>query len=205
MSQMPSPDPELLMARARREGGPALGELLELYRHYLYLLARAQIGRHLQARLDASDLVQETFLAAHRDFAGFRGTTGAELVAWLRHVLAVRLADQVRRHLKAKRRDIRLERRLADELDKSSQDLEEQLTARQNNPSSQAARRERAVLLAEALKTLPADYQEVIVLRHLEGLPFAEVAGQMGRSVDSVEKLWVRALAGLRRALGDAS
>ena len=205
MSQTPSPDPEQLLARARREGGPALGELLELYRHYLYLLARTEIGRHLQARLDASDLVQETFLTAQRDFAGFRGTTEAELVAWLRHVLAVRLADQVRRHLKAKRRDARLERRLADELDKSSQDLEEQVAARQSTPSSQAARRERAVLLAEALKALPADYQEVIVLRHLEGLPFAEIAGQMDRSVDSVEKLWVRALAGLRRALGDAS
>jgi len=205
MSQTPSPDPEQLLARARREGGPALGELLELYRHYLYLLALAQIGWRLQSRLDASDVVQETFLAAHRDFARFRGMTEAELVAWLRQVLAARLADQVRRHLRARRRDARLERRLADELDRSSQALERQLAARQSTPSNQAARRERAVLLAGALQALPADYQEVIVLRHLEGLSFAEVAGRMGRSVDSVEKLWVRALARLRRALGDGS
>jgi RNA polymerase sigma-70 factor (ECF subfamily) len=205
MSQTPRPDPEQLLARARREGGPALGELLELYRHYLHLLARAEIGRRLQSRLDPSDLVQEAFLAAQRDFAAFRGTTEAELVAWLRQVLAARMADQVRRHLKAKRRDVRLERRLADELAQSSQDWEHQLAARQSSPSTQAARRERAVLLAEALKTLPAAYEEVIVLRHLEGLSFAEVADRMGRSVDSVEKLWVRALAHLRRALGDAS
>ena len=205
MSQTPRNDPEQLLARARHEGGAALGELLELYRHYLYLLALAQIGWRLQSRLDASDVVQETFLAAHRDFARFRGLTEAELVAWLRQVLAARLADQVRRHLRARRRDARLERRLADELDRSSQALERQLAARQSTPSNQAARRERAVLLAEALKALPADYEEVIVLRHLEGLSFAEVAGRMGRSVDSVEKLWVRALARLRRALGDAS
>jgi RNA polymerase sigma-70 factor (ECF subfamily) len=205
MSQTPRPDPEQLLARARREGSHALGELLELYRHYLYLLARAEIGRRLQSRLDPSDLVQETFLAAHRDFARFRGTTEAELVAWLRQVLAARLADQVRRHLKAKRRDARLERRLADEMGQSSQDLENQLASRQSTPSHQAAQRERAVLLAEALKALPADYEEVIVLRHLEGLSFAEVAERMGRSVDSVEKLWVRALARLRRALGEAS
>src|SRR5579875_1247911 len=176
MSQTPKPDPEQLLARARRESGAALGELLELYRHYLYLLVRTEIGRRLQSRLDPSDLVQETFLAAHRDFAGFRGTTEAELVAWLRQVLAARLADQVRRHLKAKRRDARLERRLADELDQSSQDLAYQLAALQSTPSDQAARREQAVLLAEALKALPADYEEVIVLRHLEGLSFAEVA-----------------------------
>jgi RNA polymerase sigma-70 factor (ECF subfamily) len=199
------PDPEQFLARARREGGPALGELLELYRHYLYLLARAEIGRRLQSRFDASDLVQETFLAAHRDFARFQGTTEAELVAWLRQVLAARLADQVRRHLKAKRRDARLERRLAEELDQSSHDLERQVAARQSSPSDHAARRERAVLLAEALRALPTDYEEVIVLRHVEGLSFAEVANRMGRSVDSVEKLWVRALARLRRALGDAS
>jgi RNA polymerase sigma-70 factor (ECF subfamily) len=205
MSQTPRSDPEQLLARARRGGGPALGELLELYRHYLHLLARAEIGRRLQSRFNASDVVQETFLAAHRDFARFRGTTEAELVAWLREVLAARLADLVRRHLKAQRRDARLEHRLAEELGRSSQDLEHRLAAPQSTPSSQAARRERAVLLAEALQALPADYEEVIVLRHLEGLSFAEVAGRMGRSVDSVEKLWVRALARLRRALGDAS
>jgi RNA polymerase sigma-70 factor (ECF subfamily) len=198
------PDPEQLLARARSQGGSALGKLLEVYRHYLYLLARAQIGRQLQSRVDPSDLVQETFLAAHRDFARFRGTTEADLVAWLRQILAARLADQVRRHLKAKGRDARLECRLADELSQSSQALEKGLAARQSTPSDQAARRERAVLLAEALKTLPAEYEEVIVLRHLDGLSFADVAGRMGRSVDSVEKLWVRALARLRRALGDA-
>src|SRR5262249_51262585 len=135
MSQMPRPNPEQLLARARREGGPALGQLLELYRHYLYLLARAEIGRRLQSRLDPSDLVQETFLAAHRDFARFWGTTEAELVAWLRQVLAARLADQVRRHLKAKRRDARLERRLAEELGLSSHDLEQQLAARGVRPA----------------------------------------------------------------------
>ena len=60
------------------------------------------------------------------------------------------------------------------------------------------------MLLANALTKLPADYAELIVLRHLQGLPFAEVARRMGRSLDSVEKLWVRALARLRQLLGSA-
>jgi RNA polymerase sigma-70 factor (ECF subfamily) len=61
--------------------------------------------------------------------------------------------------------------------------------------------RERAVRLAAALESLPRDYGEVIVLRHLEGLPFAEVAARLGRSQDSVKKLWARALGRLRTEL----
>jgi RNA polymerase sigma-70 factor (ECF subfamily) len=202
MPAAPTPDPQQLLARARAAGGPAVGQLLELYRNYLALLAQAQVRRHLQGRVDPSDVVQETFLAAHRDFGTFRGATEAELVSWLRHILAARLADLVRRHVGARRRDARLERRLADELNRSSSALGAGLADRQPSPSQQAARREQAVRLADALKALPPDYAEVIVLRHLEELPFPEVARRMGRSSGSVEKLWVRALVRLRRALG---
>ena len=198
----PGPDPEELLAAARQAGGAAVGQLLELYRNYLALLARTQIRRHLQGRLDASDVVQETFLTVHRDFGHFRGTTEAELVSWLRQILAARLADQVRRHVGAKRRDVRLERRLADELEQSFCALCGGLADRQPSPSQQAARREHGVLLADALKALPPAYAEVIILRHLDGLSFPEVAQRMGRSIGSVEKLWLRALVRLRRTLG---
>jgi RNA polymerase sigma-70 factor (ECF subfamily) len=204
MTSRPHSDGERRLARARHEGGSAVGELLEHYRHYLYLLARARMGRLMQGRVDPSDLVQEAFLTAHRDFAAFRGATEAELVAWLKQILVTRLADQIRRHVKAKARDVRLESRLADEVDQSSQALARAVPAHHNStPSKQAVERERAVLLAEALKELPAHYEEVIVLRHLEGLSFADVARRMERTVDSVEKLWVRALARLRRTLGN--
>jgi RNA polymerase sigma-70 factor (ECF subfamily) len=69
------PDPEHLLRLARVDAGPALGQLLEHYRSYLELLARVQIGRRLQAKVDAADLVQETFLEAHRHFRQFYGTT----------------------------------------------------------------------------------------------------------------------------------
>jgi RNA polymerase sigma-70 factor (ECF subfamily) len=198
------PDPEELLRQARSGDGSALGRLLELYRNYLSLLARTQIGRRLQGKVEFSDLVQDTFLAAHRDFATFRGTTEKELVSWLRQILAANLTDLLRRYLGARRRDVRLERQLADEMDESSRALEQGLRAKQSSPSQQAVRRERAVQLADALKTLPGDYGEVIVLHHLEGLNFPEVAGRMGRSVESVKKLWMRALGRLRRSLGDS-
>jgi RNA polymerase sigma-70 factor (ECF subfamily) len=195
-------DREELLARARAGEDGALGRLLERYRAYLTLLARLQIGRRLQGKADPADMVQETFLEAARHFARFRGETEPELTAWLRQVLATCLAHLVRRYCGTQARDVRLERMLEGELDRSSWTIDRGLIASHSTPSQRASRREQAVLLADALDRLPPDYREVIVLRHLEGLTFPEVARRMGRSLDSVEKLWVRALPRLRRALG---
>jgi RNA polymerase sigma-70 factor (ECF subfamily) len=189
------------MCLARTGQEQALGQLLELYRNYLRLLARLEIGRRLQGKVDDSDLVQDTFLQAHRHFTQFRGTTEAELVSWLRQILADVVGKLVRRFYGTQRRNVRLERELVAEIDQSSRALGEGLAARQSSPSQQAARREQSVLLADALQRLPETYREVIVLVHLEGLRFPEVARRMDRSVDSVKNLWARAVARLKRAL----
>jgi RNA polymerase sigma-70 factor, ECF subfamily len=199
-----NPDPEELLQQARARSGVALGRLLELYRNYLTLLARLQIGRRLQGKVAASDLVQETFLNAHRDFAGFRGTTEEELAGWLRQILVTNVAMLVRRYCGTQRRDLRLERDLGVEMDASSRVLDRGFVARAGSPSQQAARREQAVLLADALGQLPEDYREVIILRHLEGRNFPEIAEQMERTVEAVKKLWARALVRLRGFVGDA-
>src|SRR3954462_1863633 len=94
-----TPDPEQLLQEARAGDAATLGRLLELYRRYLALLARVQIGQRLRGKADASDLVQETFLEAHRNFARFRGTSEVEFVRWLRQILAANLADLFRRYL----------------------------------------------------------------------------------------------------------
>jgi RNA polymerase sigma-70 factor, ECF subfamily len=197
-----NPEPAELLVRARAGDGAALGRLLERYRGYLKVLARLEIGRRLSGKMDPSDLVQETFLEAHRDFGRFRGGTEAEFTRWLRRVLATNLANAVRRYVGTKRRDVRLERELAEELDESSAHLATALAGHESSPSRQAARREEAVTLADALAELPEDYREVLVLRHLEGLAFAAVAARMGRTEDSVKNLWARALARLRGVLG---
>jgi RNA polymerase sigma-70 factor (ECF subfamily) len=191
----------LVLAKAGHAG--SLGQLLQRYRNYLELLARIQIGRRLQSKVDATDLVQETFLDAHASFAQFRGATEPELVAWLRQVLAYNLASLVRHYHGAQRRDVDLERQLSQELDQSSQAMNAAFIAPTSSPSQQAARREQAVILADALGRLPAEYREVVILRQLQGLSFPEVAKQMNRSLDSVKKLFVRGLARLRGALGD--
>lgn len=200
MTRVP-PEPPPLLARARAGDPAALGELLDGYRQYLTLLARLQIGRTLQVKLGASDVVQETFLEAHRDFPGFRGGSAGEVAAWLRTILARNLANQFRRYRHTQGRDVRLEQRLASELDRSSDRLAGVLADPAPCPERAAARGEAAVLLADALARLPADYRDVLVLRNLQELSFAEVAERTGRSVDSVKKLWARGLARLRREL----
>jgi RNA polymerase sigma-70 factor (ECF subfamily) len=205
MSPLANPDLAGLLALSRQGDGEALGRLLELYRGYLLLLCQMQLGRRLQSKTDAADLVQDTFLEAYRDFGQFQGTTEGQLVAWLRRILATNLANLIRRYLGTQERDVRLERELVEELDRSSGQLDRGLAAPQSSPSEEAARREQSVILADALGQLPEDYREAIVLRHLQGLSFPEVAARMGRSVDSVEKLWARGLVRLRQVLEGTS
>src|SRR5262245_28519888 len=137
-----------LIEQARTGDAAARGRLLERYGSYLGLLARLHIGRRLQGKADPSDLAPEAFLKAHKDFAGFRGSSEAELTAWLRQLLATSLAALVRRYLGTRRRDVRLEQELAEELDQSSRLLDRALVAGHSTPSERAARREQAVALA---------------------------------------------------------
>lgn len=195
-------DVSALIDLARNGDRTALGSLLESYSRYFRLLARVQIGRRLQGKVDAVDIVQETFLEANRQIARFRGRSEGEFLAWLRRILAGRIAVTLRHYLSVKGRDVNLERELVG-LDRSSQALGASLAASISSPSQRVARREQAVLLADALSKLPEAYREVIILRNLEGLSFAEVAARMERSEDAVQKLWVRGLAALRGTLGE--
>ena len=199
---MRSSDPilDLLVAQARAGDQAALGRLLELYRNYLRLLARSLIRPPLQVQLDASDLVQETFLKAHREFAQFAGSGEKELVAWLRQILVRTLANQAKHH-HARRRDQRRHESLDVLLDRSSLAIQQQLADSIASPSAHAVRREQAVLLADALARLPADYREVFILRNLEQVAVDEIAARMGRSPNAVRKLWGRAMVALKQAM----
>jgi RNA polymerase sigma-70 factor, ECF subfamily len=198
-SAEPTPDRLLLLARQGEDG--ALGTLLAHYHNYLELLARLEIGRRLQNKVDTADLVQETFLEAHRNFKLFRGSGEQEFVAWLRSILGAKVSNLVRHYIGTQGRDVRREQGLEINLDQSSRMIDRGLMAMGSSPSQKVMRSETGVLLAEALAQLPEDYREVVMLRHLEELSFPEVAERMGRSVDSVQKLWVRALLKLREKM----
>jgi RNA polymerase sigma-70 factor, ECF subfamily len=196
--------PELLLERARAGDEAALGRLLELYRNYLRLVARALIGQGLRVRVDSSDLAQETFLKASREFGQFLGSTEPELTAWLRRILVRTLANQAKHHRRLSR-DYQRQESLEAMLDRSSAAVERALAAPSPSPSAHAARREQAVLLADALEALPPDYREVFVLRNLEHVPFGEIAARMGRSPGAARVLWKRAMDRLGQMLRDPS
>ena len=187
---------------AAREGSRAsLGRLLTLYTNYLKLLVSTQLDNRLRTRVSLSDIVQETFFEAHRDFEQFRGQSTAEFVAWLRKIVVNNVLRVVEQHLLTEKRDVRREVSLAEmgrRLEQSTVRLESLLTEQATSPSGCAVQREQEVLLADALAELPADYRDVIVLRHIEGLPFEVVGERMQRTSGAVRMLWLRALKALR-------
>jgi RNA polymerase sigma-70 factor (ECF subfamily) len=192
-----------LIRRCRQGEVAAREQLFDRYRHYLRLLAQAQLGRYLQAKCDPSDLIQQTLLEAHRDFAGFEGKREVELLAWLRQILAHNLFNEARRFAAQQRntaREVSLEQ-VQVGVDQSSMALGRCLAAETPTPSQLAARREAAVRLADTIAKLPEDYQTVLVLRVFEGLSAEEVAGRMNRSAGAVRMLQLRALTALRAEL----
>jgi RNA polymerase sigma-70 factor (ECF subfamily) len=192
--------PVLLLELARAGDLAALGRLLDLYRNYLKLIARSMIGPVLRARVDDSDLVQEVHLRAHRGFADFLGAGEPELLAWLRAILARTLADQLKHH-RAAGRDARRDASLEAELERCGHEAQSALATSVSSPSAQLIRRERAVLLADAVSRLPEDYREVFLARHVEHRSLDDIATAMGRSPEAVRKLWTRALLALRKEL----
>jgi RNA polymerase sigma-70 factor (ECF subfamily) len=189
-----------LIQRCRGGDAGARAELFGRYRNYLDALARAQLGRHLRTKCDASDIVQQTLLEAHRDFGGFQGEHEAELLAWLRRILAHNLFNETRRYAARQRdtaREVSIDQMRAG-VEQSSLALGRGLAADTPSPSQDAARRESAVRLADALSRLPQDYQTVLLLRVFEELSSAEVAERMGRTSGAVRMLQLRALEALR-------
>jgi RNA polymerase sigma-70 factor (ECF subfamily) len=175
----------------------ALGQALEACRGYLLLIAQRHLDADLQAKGGASDLVQETFLEAQRDFGQFRGTSEGELLAWLRRLLLNNLGHFTRRYGGTGKRAVG--REVAPASDDSSAAPGPALPAETPSPSGQAMAREQAEALRRALTRLPDDYRRVITLRYDDGQSFEEIGRLMGRSPDAARKLWARAMERLRQ------
>jgi len=191
MSEAPDDLPQWLDA-ARGGSAEALGAGFEACRTYLLLIANRELDPALMAKGGASDLVQETFLEAQRDFAGFRGNTDAEWRGWLRQMLVHNLANFTRRYRATGRRDFAREIDLVG--NDSTRQPAGQLAAGTPSPSAEAVAHERAAAVHAALQRLPEDYCRVVTLRYQEGRSFEEIAAIMQRSENAVRKLWFRAV-----------
>ena len=193
---------QALLLKAKRGGDQPLGTLLESYRNYLNVLADSRLDRKLRGRLGSGDIVQDTMLQAHRDFSQFRGHTEREFLGWLRQILANTLSRAIETHVLAKKRDVRRDVSMAQMrtgVERSTMQLNVAFAASCRTPSSHARERERAVILADVMNELSADQREVLILRNMQGLKFAEVAEVMGRSQAAAKMLWMRAIKRLRQ------
>ncbi len=202
MSGPSSPDIARLLAADRQGEGPPREQLFADCRGYLQVVARAQVESWMAAKVDASDVVQQALLEAHRDFDRFAGVTEAEWLAWLRRIVTHNAADFVRQYRGTAKRQARRETPLQTAGHGGSTHfmLGEPIAA-EETPSRQLVRRDRQLLVATALARLPGDYREVIMLRNLERLPFDEVALRLERSRPAAQMLWARALKKLREEL----
>jgi RNA polymerase sigma-70 factor (ECF subfamily) len=187
-----------LLRQARAGSAEALGRLLEGCRDYLLLIANRRLDPDLRAKAGASDLVQETFLQADRDFGQFRGRTSRDLLAWLCGILRHNLAD-----FRAHYRD-RAARQVSQERPLDAGDAHKvraRLTADTPAPDEKAVAAEEQQAFQQALARLPEDSRRAIELRNLEGRSFAEVGEALGRSAAAARKLWFRAVERLHQVL----
>jgi RNA polymerase sigma-70 factor (ECF subfamily) len=186
---------------AARDGSlDALGQVLDACRGYLLRIANRRLSADLRSKGGASDLVQQTFLDAQRDFERFQGESEKELLAWLRQILLHNLAHFRRRYLATGKRDPGREAPLAEEA--SSTDGGADLAARTPSPSEHAIAHEEAQAVQQALERLPEELRQVLALRHQEQLTFEEIGQRMQRSTSGARALWLRAIERLNDELG---
>jgi RNA polymerase sigma-70 factor (ECF subfamily) len=198
-----SPDTQDLLARAREGEPQAVDRLLTAHRDRLRRMVGMRLDPALAARLDASDIVQDVFLEAHRRLSDYLRNPTMPFSLWLRHIARDHIIDAHRRHRQAQRRSMDREQPLlpAALSDHSSAELCGQLMDQELTPASAAIRRELQRRLEGALAALGEDDREVILMRHAEQLSNQEVAGVLGLSEAASSMRYLRAIRRLRSAL----
>jgi RNA polymerase sigma-70 factor (ECF subfamily) len=200
----PSPLVKDWLVAARCGSADALGRVLEICRQYLLLIANQKLEAELRGKIGASDIVQDTFLEAQRDFGRFQGRTEEELLAWLRRILLNNLANVTRHYRDTEKRRIAREIHLTAA---PPAELANGLIAPCQSPGSVLLAGEQDETLHRAVDRLPEPARQVIHWRNYDRLPFEEIGRRLDRSAEAARKVWVRALEQLEALLGplDAS
>jgi RNA polymerase sigma-70 factor (ECF subfamily) len=198
------PDTDQLLEAAGRGDAAALDRLLEWHRPRLRRMVALRLDRRLAARVDPSDLVQETLAEAAGRLDAYLADRPVPFYPWLRHIAWERLVTAYRRHVRAGRRSVDREEPDRPGLtDDSVLELAGRLIGRESDPLSRAQREEQRQRVRSALSRLAERDREVLVLRHLEQLSVREAAAVLGVSEGAVKVRQLRALERLRDLLGD--
>jgi len=198
------PDTEQLLDRASHGDGTARQQLLTRHRQRLRKMIALRLDRRLAARVDPSDVVQETLAEADKKLPAFLRERPLPFYPWLRQIAFDRLAKLHRRHLHASKRNARREEPGVLNLpDESALELAGRLMDRSSSPSRHLLREELCQRVQDALARLNERDREVLVLRYLEQLSTKELAKVLGITEGAVKVRHLRALERLRGLLGE--
>ena len=206
MTEKSDPTKELL--RQAAEGNTdGWGRLLASHRERLRRMVALRLDRHLQGRIDPSDVIQETYLEAWSRLPEYLRNPSVPFYLWLRFLTGQKLVTLHRHHLGRAMRDVGREISLYGGAmpEASSAALAAQLLGRDTCPSRAAMRVELKIRLQDALNSMDTVDREVLVLRHFEYLNRAETAEVLGMRESAVSKRYVRALEKLKDILGTMS
>jgi RNA polymerase sigma-70 factor, ECF subfamily len=194
-----------LLEQARAGDQEALNALFARHRPRLRRMVDMRLDRQLQARIDASDVIQEAYVEVVTRLNEYLNQSSYPLLLWLRLIVGERLLKLHRHHLGAQMRDAGLEVSIYRGAlpEASSAALAAQLLGRHTSPTQAAVRAERMMRLQEALNTLDAMDREVLSLRHFEELSLAETALSLGIEESAAAKRYIRALKRLKATLAN--
>ena len=192
-----------LIERARAGDREALSALLTRHRDRLRRMVEMRLDTRLQARIYASDVVQEAYVEVVERLEEYLRDPKMPLFLWLRLVVGERLMNLHRHHLGTQMRDagreVSLYRGAMPEA--SSAALAAQLLGHATRPSEAAIRAEVKIRLQEALNTMDPLDREVLALRHFEQLSPAEAASVLGIKEKAAGMRYVRAIRRLKEIL----
>jgi RNA polymerase sigma-70 factor (ECF subfamily) len=182
-----------------RDGTPGgIDHLLTHHRPYLRQVVALRLDPQLRARVDPSDVVQETQMEAVRRLQGYLQEPPMPFRLWLRQLAYDRLMMVRRKHAGAAQRSVGREVALPDQ---SSAALGQQLLATNSSPSEQLSKRELARRVQAALAQLPEADGELLLMRNFEGLSNQEVAKVLQILPGAASQRYGRALLKLQKLL----
>lgn len=202
---MPSgaPDSEAAFLRDAGDRDAALGELLQRHRRRLLKMVQLRMDPRLRSRVDASDILQETYVEVGRRIEDYLERPRMPFFLWLRFIASQSIVAQYREHMGAQKRDLR--RQVPTGLPSASTPaLVDLLMAEGTSPTQAAARDEIRARVAAALERLGEADREILVLRHFEELGNEEAALELGIEPPAASKRYVRALRRLKEVLVEA-
>lgn len=182
-------DEQLLLNRSLKGDSEAFDRLAKRYHHMVITFAT----RLSRDREEAEDIASEAFIRAHRSLESFRGN--AAFSTWLCRIVTNCHLDRKKRA--SRRPTISLDSPYTDEFCPRRDQI-----ADPGPTPLECASRERALQrLLVALNRLPESQRELIVLFHVKGKPYEEIAAHLGVPLGTVKSRLNRARLAVRDQL----